>query len=147
MLRRRVAELEDVESKLVTSQAEVKQLQHQLRMYRQDHHFIGSMRDTAICHERLQHQVQKLTEENASLREDRANADLLRYQVQNLEQRYEEVKGAVEEVARLKVENQRLQTGGASGNEGALSALQIRLAELQQKEIVALSNYGELASQ
>lgn len=147
VLRTRVAKLETVESKLLSSQAEVQQLQHQLRIYRQDSHFVGSMRDTVVHCESLQHQVQQLAEENASLRQDRANADLLRYQVQDLQQRCEEMEGAVEEVARLRVENHKLLTGGTNGPEGALSSLQIRLAELQQKEIVALNKYGELASQ
>lgn len=146
MLRTRIAKLETVESQLLSSQAEVKQLQHQLRISRQDNHFVGSMRDTVVHCESLQRQVQKLAEENTSLRQDRANADLLRYQVQNLQQRCEEMKGVEEELARLRVENSKLLTG-TNSHEGALSTLQIRLEELQQKEIVALSKYGELMSQ
>lgn len=148
VLRRRIAELETVESKLLASQAEVKQLQHHLRLCRQDNHFVESMKDTVVHCESLQHQVQKLKEENISLRQDRANADLLRYQVQNLQQRCEEMEGAAEEAARLRVENSKLLAGETNGDhDGMRLTLQIRLKELQQKEIVSLSNYGELASQ
>lgn len=146
-LRARVAKLETVESELVSSQAQVQQLQHQLRVYRQDSHFIGSMKDTIVQSESLQHQYQNLVEENASLRQDRANADLLRYQLQNMQQRFKEMEGVMEEVARLKIENSKLKAGGSSYQEGAMASLQIRLEELQQKEIVALSKYGELFSQ
>ena len=147
VLRARIAKLETVESQLLTSQAEVKQLQHQLRLYRQDRHYLGNMTETMVHYEALQHQVQKLTEENASLRQDRANADRLRFQVQDLQRQCGEMEGAAEEAARLRVENSKLLSGEADGNEGALATLRMRLAEFQQKEVVALTKYGDLASQ
>lgn len=147
ILKARINELESVESKLLLSEAEVKQLQHQLRISRQDNLFIENMKETILSHESLQLQVHKLTEENSSLRQDRANIDLLRYQVQNLQCQCEEAEGWVEELERLRTENHELRTRGSNTHDGALSTLQIRLAELQQREIVSLKKYGELGSQ
>ena len=143
-LKARVARLETVENELLSSQTEVRHLQQQLRMYRQDSQFIGSVQDRLVSYEDLQHQVQLLREENGSLRKDRTNSDLLRYQAQRLQNRCTELEGVMEEVARLRAENSQLLN--KDGSKDASSVLQSQLSELQQREIVSLSKYGELAT-
>lgn len=147
VLRRRVAELEAVESRLLSSQTQVKHLQHQLRICRQDAHFVESMKDKIMCCEDFQHRVQLLMEENQSLQKDRVNADLLRYQVQSLQQRCDNLEGVLEEVQGLRLENSQLKEGETKGQQASFSALQIRLAEFQQREVVSVSKFGELSSQ
>ena len=145
-MQARLAELETVESKLVSSQAEVRHLQHQLRIYRQDAHFVECIQDKLTSYETLQRESQLLREENNSLQQDRANSDLLRYQVQSLQNRCAELEGVMEEVAKLRVENNELKQS-IGERKGASSGLQAQLVELQQKEIVSLKNYGDLATQ
>lgn len=146
-MKARLVELETVESKLLSSQVEVRQLQHQLRMYRQNAHFLESVQEKLLSCESLQHQVQLLKEENSSLSQDRTNSDLLRYQVQSLQQRCEELEGVREEVAKLCIENSELKLNEGKGNDAPYSVLQTQLAELQQREIVSLSKYGDLTTQ
>lgn len=145
VLRRRLSELETTESKLLSSQTQIKHLQHQLSIYRQDSHFVESVKDKVLHYETLEHKLQLLTEENQSLCQDRANADLLRYQVQSLQQCCDALGEVTAEVARLRQENSELKQD--KGQEASASALQIHLAELQQREIVSLSRYGELVTQ
>ena len=146
-MKSRVAQLEDVESKLLNSQMEVKHLQYQLQTCRQDNHFVETMRDRILQCEELKHQVHLLKEENHSLRLDRANTDLLRYKVQSLQKRCEELGGVEEERARLHVENNQLTAMEGSRASMSSPTLQVCLAELQQKEIVALSEYGKLVTE
>lgn len=146
-LKTRIAQLETVESKLLSSQAEVRHLQHQLRINRQDAHFVESVQQNLMDYESLQRQVRLLMEENNSLTQDRANSDLLRYQAQSLQRRCEEVEGAMEEVAKLRVENTQLKLKEENGGHTSSSVLQAQLAELQQREIVSLHKHGELTTQ
>lgn len=146
-LKTRIAQLETVESKLLSSQAEVRHLQHQLRMYRQDTHFVEGVQQQLMDYESLQHQFRSLMEEKNSLAQDRANSDLLRYQVQSLQHRCEELEGVMEEVAKLQVENTRLQLKEGNGKDTSTSVLQAQLVELQQREIVSLHKHGELTTQ
>lgn len=144
LLKTRLSQLETVESKLVSSQAEIKHLQQQLRIYRQDAHFADGVQDKLMRYEQLEHQVQLLSEENTSLRQDRTNADLLRYQVQSLQHHCNELEGGMEEGARLRLENSKLKTNEGKEHD---SVLQVQLTELQQREIVTLRKYGELITQ
>lgn len=146
-LRKRVAELETIESKFLSSEAEVKHLHHQLHVCRQDAHFVSNMRDMVVQYETLEQRVQWLTEENRSLRDDRANADLLRYQVQSLQAKSEELEKMEKEVARLQVENIELRAKENEGGEMSSPVLQLRIAELQQREVLALNKQGELATE
>ena len=143
----RVAELETVESKLLSSQAEVRHLQHQLRLHRQNAHFFDGFEQKLMDYESLQRQVQLLKEENNSLTQDRANCDLLRYQTQSLQHRCAELEGVMDEVAKLRVENSELKLKEGEGTDASTSVLQTQLAELQQREIVSLHCHGELTTQ
>jgi len=147
LLRKRIAELEKVEGQLLASQVEVKQLHHRLRMTRQDSHFIESMKEKILRHDELERQVQLLQEENASLRQDRANADLLRYKVQSLQQRCEDLEHIKQEAEQLRIENSQLKGGEMQGQHASISALQLHLTELQQREIVSISEQAELQGQ
>ena len=146
-LRARLAQLESVESKLLSSQAQVTHLQHQLRLYRQNSHFVESMKDKVVHCEEVERQLQLVMEENQALCDNRANADLLRYQVQSLQQGCEELGSAMEEVTRLRVENRELKAGRGRDEDTPSSGLHIQLAELQRREIVALNEFGELSTQ
>ena len=145
-MRGRLKELESVESELLKSQAMTKHLERQLRTYRQDALMVDSVKDTVRC-ETLEFQIQRLREENASLHEDRTNTDLLRYQVQTLKERCEKFDELEEEVTHLRIENTKLSSvEGSAGNMSAPS-LQVQLAELQQREVVATRRIGELTTQ
>lgn len=144
-LKSRIAQLETVESRLLSSQSEVRHLQHRLRMYRQDSHFVEGVQEKLLAYETLQHQVQLLREENNSLTQDRTNSDLLRYQAQSLQHRCEELEGVLEEVTRLRVENDELKLRREV--KGKDSVLQAQLAELQQREVVSLNSSGKLTTQ
>lgn len=148
-LQRRLANLESVESKLLSSQAQVAHLQHQLSLYRQDSHFIHTMKNKLVHLEGIERQLQLAKKENQALRQDRTNADLLRYQVQSLQQNREQLATVMEELTTLRVENRQLRVGSGcgTGQDTPSSALQIQLAELQQKEIVSLKKFGELTTQ
>ncbi len=146
-LQTRLTQLESTESKLLSSQAQVTHLQHQLRLYRQDSHFTDRMKDKILHFEEIERQLQLTMEENQALRQDRMNTDLLRYQVQSLQQDCKQLGDVMEEVTRLRVENRELKAGHGKGQDTPSSALQIQLAELQQREIVALKEFGELSTQ
>ena len=146
-LRARLSLLESVESKLLASQTQVTHLEQQLRLYRQDSHFVARTKDKVLHFEEIERQLHLLIQENKSLHQDRANADLLRYQVQSLQQGCEELSSVMEEVTRLRVENRELRAGCGMDQEMPSSALQVQVAELQQREVVALKEYGELSTQ
>ena len=146
-LQQRLTHLESVESKLISSQAKVVHLQHQLSLYRQDSHFIERMKDKVLHFEDVERQLQLAKEENLTLRQDRTNTDLLRYQVQSLQQDCEQLASVMEEVTRLRVENRELRAGHGKGQVTPSSALQIQLAELQRREIISLKEFGELSTQ
>lgn len=146
-LKVRVAELETVESKLLSSQAEVRHLQHQLRLHRQNAYFFEGFEQKLMDYESLQRQVQSLREENSTLMQDRANCDLLRYQAQSLQHQCEDLKGVMEEVAKLRVKNSELKLNEGAESDASISVLQAQLAELQQREIVSLHRHGELTTQ
>jgi hypothetical protein len=146
VLKRRIAELEAVESQLLSAQTEVKHLQHQLRIYRQDKHF-EDVHQKLVDYESLHHQVQLLREENNSLSQDRANCDLLRYQVQSLQEQSVKLEPVMEEVAKLRVENNELKLNVRGGKDTTVSVLQAQLAELHQKEIISVHKQGELVTQ
>ena len=143
-LKARLAQLEATESKLLSSQAEVRHLQQQLMIYRQDTCFMEGVQDKLLSYETLQHQVQLLREENVSLSRDRTNTDLLRYQTQTLQHRCAELEG---KVMKLRVQNSELKLSQGKEKEASPSVLQAQLAELQQREIVSLKEYGELTTQ
>ena len=145
VLKARITELEAVESKLLSSQTEVKCLQHQLRIHRQDTHLVETMRDKILQCEALERRVQLLTEENHSLCFERENTDLLRYQVQSLKKKCEEFERIEDEVAQLRAKNSQLMSLEGSGAHTS-QTLQVQLAELQQREVVSLIKHGELAT-
>ena len=144
LLKTRLSQLETVESKLVSSRTEIKHLQQQLRIYRQDAHFADGVQDKLMRCEQLEHQVQLLSKENTSLRQDRTNADLLRYQVQSLQHHCSELERRMEDGARLHLENNELKTSDGKEHD---SVLRVQLSELQQREIVTLHKYGGLTTQ
>lgn len=131
----------------MSSEALVSHLQHQLRLYRQDSHFVESMKNKLVRCEQAEQQLQRLVEENQALRQDRTNADLLRYQLQSLQRKCEKLDSLMEEVTTLRVENRELKAGLRKDQDTPSSALQIQLAEMQQREIVAIKQLGELSTQ
>ena len=144
MLRSRLRQLEDVERKLSESNAEVKKLQRQLRLSRQDNLFVDQMKTELQTVQELQQQLQTLRHDNQRLQQDRVNSDLLRYQVHDLQKKCESVEALSEEVAQLRQQNTQLRVANKTV---ASEAKDIELAELQQREIIAAHECGILATQ
>ena len=147
MLKDRLSGLECVGSDLLCSQAEVTRLQHQLHMYRQEAPFVDKMRGQLDQLETMQLQVKLLAEENACLKQDRANADLLRFQLHGMKKKCEEVQELEAEVIHLRLENSKLQAGGEGRGLTFSETMQLQLAELQQKELVSLRENGSVNTQ
>ena len=171
-LRGRITELKTVESDLLRSEAQVKELERKLRMFQHNEHFLQSQQQKVLKYDELERQLQQLTEENATLKGQKDNVDLLRYQVQNLQERCARYEGLEVKLAQLEVENQHLkeavneevgngdmmadhQRGSDSGSVtlGAKlgvgksqAALWYRIAELQQKEVLLTAKQGELTT-
>ena len=176
VLRSRIEELETVESDLLHSEAQVKELERKLRTFQHNEHFLQSQQQKVLKYDELERQLQHLTEENATLKGQQDNADLLRYKVQTLQERCARYEGLEAKLAQLELENQHLKEtvkeegsgemammmmaedreGGDSGSVmlGAKvggggrsqAALWYRIAELQQKEVLLTAKQGELTS-
>ena len=176
VLRSRIEELETVESDLLHSEAQVKELERKLRTFQHNEHFLQSQQQKVLKYDELERQLQHLTEENATLKGQQDNADLLRYKVQTLQERCARYEGLDAKLAQLELENQHLkeavkeggsgekammmmaedQEGGdsgsvmfgakAGGGGRSQAALWYRIAELQQKEVLLTAKQGELTS-
>ena len=85
MLRNRVGELETVESDLLRSEAQVKELERKLRTFKHNKHFLQTQQQKVLKYDDLERQFEHLTEENVALKRQQDNADLLRYKVQTLQ--------------------------------------------------------------
>lgn len=149
VLKSRVRELESVESKLVHSETEAKELQRSLRTCKQDYYFVESEKEKLLKYNEIERQLRQLAEENSLLRKQRDNADLLKYKVQSLQEKCTMYEGLEVKVAELELENQHLRKQVEEGDgEKALSgsqpALQYRITELQQKEVILVNKQGEL---
>jgi len=145
-LQSRVHQLEDVEGTLLESRAEVKRLQRQLRLCRQDNLFVDQMKTGLQTANELQQQLKVLRHDNQRLQHDRVNSDLLRYQVHDLQKKCESLEALTKEVAQLRQENTRLKEGGVANKTVASEAKEIELAELQQREVIAAHECGALAA-
>ena len=78
MLRSHNEELETVESDLLCSEAQVKELERKLRTYQHNEHiFLQSQQQKLLKYDELERQLQHLTEENANLNGQQDNVDLL----------------------------------------------------------------------
>ena len=148
-LKTRLSELEQVERELLCSQVEVKQLQAQLRTYRHETQFVGHMRGKLEQLESLGRQVSLQKEEIAGLQQCRANTHLLRYQVQGLDRKCEELQVLKEQVVYLGLENSKMLAaqGDASKSMNVCEDVLLQLAELQQREAVSVSKCGSLHTQ
>ena len=99
-------------------------------------------------YEERDREVEQLSAENAALKQHRDNVELLRYKLQVSQEQCDRHTELLSEAAALRLETQRLQERlqAVSGEEGGVSqpALQLRLSELQQSEVVLLCRAGEL---
>lgn len=150
-LKSRIHELESVESRLFHSEAEVKELQRSLRACKQDYYFVEAEKERLLKYNEVERQLRQLVEENALLRKQRDNADLLKYKVQSLQEKCIMYEGLEAKVAELELQNQQLKKqveegGGENPQASGQPALQYRIAELQHKEVILLSKQGELLS-
>ena len=84
MLRSHPEELETVESDLLCCEAQVKELERKLGTYQHNKYFLQSQQQKVLKYDKLERQLQHLTEENATLNGQQDNADLLRLKVQAL---------------------------------------------------------------
>ena len=167
MLRNRVGELETVESDLLRSEAQVKDLERKLRTFKHNEHFLQTQQQKVLKYDDLERQIEHLTEENVALKRQQDNADLLRYKVQTLQERCAKYEGLETKLAQLELENQQLKEAvkengsvemvtegggdgnvmlGAKGRGRSQAALWYRIAELQQKEVLLTAKQGELMS-
>ena len=174
VLRSRIEELETVESDLLRSEAQVKELERKLRTFQHNEHFLQSQQQKVLKYDELDRQIQHLAEENSTLKRQQDNADLLRYKVQTLQERCAKFEGLEVKLAQLELENQHLKeavkeegdgetmadregrylgsvmlgvkVGGGGGGGRSQAALWYRIAELQQKEVLLTAKQGELTS-
>ena len=172
VLRSRIKELETVESDLLHSEARVKELERKLRAFQYNEHFLQSQQQKVLKYDELERQLKHLTEENATLKKQQDNVDLLRYKVQTLQERCAKYEGLEVKLAQLELDNQHLkeavkeegngemmvdQEGRGSGSVmlGAMmvggggrsqAALWYRIDELQRKEVLLTAKQGELTS-
>ena len=164
VLRNRIEQLETVESDLVHSEARVKELERKLRNSKHNEEFLQSQQQKLIKFDELERKVRQLTEENATLKRQQDNTDLLRYKVQALQGRCAKYEGLETKVARLELENQELretmkgealrgtllEREGGEGvaavgeGSGSLATLWYKIAQLQQKEVLLTVKQGEL---
>ena len=167
MLRSRIKELETVESDLLHSEARVKELERRIRSFQHNEHFLQSQQEKVLKYDELERKFKHVSDENAALKEQQDNADLLRYKVQSLQERCAKYENLETKLARLELENEQLKEAAKEEGSGEMmaeesdesvmaaarrgpgtthGALCYRIAELQQKEVLLMAEQGELKS-
>jgi hypothetical protein len=123
VLRNRIGELETVESDLLRSEAQVKELERKLRTFQHNEHFLQSQQQKVLKYDELERQLQHLSEENATLKGQQDNADLLRYKVQTLQDRCARYEGLEAKLAQLELENQHLKEAVKEEGSGEMAMM------------------------
>jgi DNA repair exonuclease SbcCD ATPase subunit len=125
VLRSRIGELETVESDLLRSEAQVKELERKLRTFQHNEHFLQSQQQKVLKYDELERQLQHLSEENATLKGQQDNADLLRYKVQTLQDRCARYEGLEAKLAQLELENQHLKEAMKEEGSGEMAMMMV----------------------
>ena len=169
VLRSRIKELETVESDLLRSEARVRELERRVRSFQHNEHFLQSQQEKVLKYDELERRFKHISDDNAALKGQQDNTDLLRYKVQSLQERCAKYEDLETKLAQLELENEQLKEAVKEEGSGEMTAegrdeivmlgtkrsrgpgrtqgaLCYRIAELQQKEVLLIAEQGELKS-
>lgn len=155
--RSRVYDMEKKESQFIRLEHRIQELEQILKEQEEDAKCLEAMKSQLIHCEDIERENQQLKTENRHLREKNNNIELLRYQLQCFREKCTKLEGYEQQLVDCQLTNKELEAkikqlteGGSEGaaNGGSMplpsAALQYRIADLQQRELISLTKQAEL---